>query len=461
MKIRREKSPPAVQIKLSDVMGALSYALDLVEGQPEGHAARSCILGMRIGSEIGLPATQMSALFYALLMKDLGCSVNATRICSLFGADDRHTKRAIKTAHWTCLADRFRFAVRQVAPAGGWMRKARQLCGLAIGGDSAVRALVQGRCERGAKIARLVGLPNETASAIYALDEHFNGAGYPNGLAGDQIPLLGRILCLAQTAEVFLAEHGRESMREVLVQRKGEWFDPELTAVLMAIGDDDPIWKDLQADPRRAVAACEPADHILHADEDRLDQIATGFGQIIDAKSPWTYSHSKGVAEVSLGIGRVLGLGMEDLRDLRRAALLHDIGKLGVSNLILDKPGKLTAQELVIMRRHPEYTYHILKRVPGFCELADTAAAHHERLDGAGYHRGIDGSAMSPLARILAVADMYEALAARRPYRQDLSEEQVNSILEKHTGPGLCPDTVSALHTFVSRSGFTPFTLAA
>jgi putative nucleotidyltransferase with HDIG domain len=167
------------------------------------------------------------------------------------------------------------------------------------------------------------------------------------------------------------------------------------------------------------------------------------------------------VADLAEGIAEVLGMAGRRLRRLRRAALLHDIGKLGVSNLILDKPGKLDADELTIMRRHPAHTYEVLRRVKAFSEFAELAAGHHERLDGRGYHKGISGSGLGLEVRILAVADFYEALAARRPYRQDLTREEAITIIERDAGKGCCPSVVSALKTFLSTSQFAPHQVQA
>jgi putative nucleotidyltransferase with HDIG domain len=166
---------------------------------------------------------------------------------------------------------------------------------------------------------------------------------------------------------------------------------------------------------------------------------------IIDAKSPYTGRHSEGVARIAVAIGDVLGHSPAELRDLRRAALLHDIGKLGVSNLILDKPGRLDAGEWEQMRRHPALTVRILERVAVFRDLAATAGAHHERLDGGGYHLGLTGDQLSRDARILAVADVGEALSAERPYRAALAPEEVRSIMRRDAGRALCPEALAAL----------------
>jgi putative nucleotidyltransferase with HDIG domain len=450
------------EVRLSEVVSALSFALDITEGQPEGHAARSCLIGMRLAREIGLPARERSALFYALLMKDLGCSSNAAKVCYLFGADDRTAKKNLKLIDWTHFPDALRYIIWNVGRHGSMWDRLARVAQVAKAGQRGAKELVQIRCDRGATIARKLGFPEATAAAIRSLDEHWNGRGHPDGLRKEEIPFLARVLSIAQTVEVFYSQHGIEAAFDVARQRKGSWFDPELVRALMALRNDTAFWSTLQSTTlTQEVSKVEPPDFVARADERQLDEVAEGFGQVIDAKSPWTFRHSEGVAHVAVGIAGELGFDSRQLRDLRRAALLHDIGKLGVSNLILDKPGKLTPEEIAQMRKHPLYTKQILDRVAGFASISDLAASHHERLDGKGYYRGLSAGELSPAVRVLAVADMYEALAAKRPYRQDLSDEQVMDILIKNSGAGICPDAFAALRSFLNKSGFTPIKLAA
>jgi HD-GYP domain-containing protein (c-di-GMP phosphodiesterase class II) len=450
------------QIKMSEVISALSYALDITEGQPQGHAARSCMLGMRLARQLRLPTQTSSALFYALLLKDLGCSSNASKMCYLFGSDERAAKRDIKTVDWSNMSRSFSYVVSHIAPEGSLLSKAARLARVAIGGVKQAKELVALRCERGAKIARELELPDETAAAIRALDEHWDGSGYPDNLRGDQIPLLARILGLAQTAEVFVRENGIDAAMAMAIQRCGTWFDPELVEIFLNLRNDTQFWNEFRdGDPRTRVTDYEPEDQILCADEISLDQIARSFAQVIDAKSPWTFKHSEGVADISVGIAELMGYDRPQCRHIRRAALLHDIGKLGISNLILDKPGKLTPDEMTEMKKHPRYTYEILCRVSSFRAFADLAACHHERLDGKGYYRGLSASELTTPVRILAVADMYEALAARRPYRQDLSHEEVMTILTKNAGPGICPEVFDVLKKWLSITSYQPTKLAA
>ncbi|MDB5327951.1 MAG: hypothetical protein JWM57_3520 [Phycisphaerales bacterium] len=450
-------------LRLSDVLSSLSYALDLTSGQPPGHASRSCLIGMRIASELRFDADDRSALFYGLLLKDLGCSTNASKMSYLFGADDHDTKMASKTVDWTSFLPRVGYVAKHVAPGGTMLDKVHAFLRVAVSGSAGAKSLIEMRCERGAEIARDLMLPDETAEAIRSLDEHYDGGGHPEGLKGDDIPLLARILGLAQTVEVFAIAHGIDAAYDMAATRRGTWFDPQLVDAMNAFRNDDAFWKSFFSEaPESAVKEFEPEDRVIPVDEDALDRIASGFARVVDAKSPWTYKHSAGVSMISAGLAETLGMPIENVRTIRRAGLLHDLGKLGVSNQILDKPGKLDATEIAAMRKHTEFTHTLLNRVSGFRPLATLAASHHERLDGKGYHVGRTANDLPTAARILGVADMYEALAAKRPYRQDLNGAEVMDIMTRNVmSGGLCPDVFSALKTYLANGGFTPAAIAA
>lgn len=206
-----------------------------------------------------------------------------------------------------------------------------------------------------------------------------------------------------------------------------------------------------QSDITRSVSLMEPADRMIVATPEWLDLTAHAFARIIDAKSPFTFRHSEGVARAAVKIGEQVGLPDEAVHDLMRAGLLHDIGKLGVSNRILDKPGPLTDDEFAMVKRHPWLTYGVLTRVAPFRGIADTAANHHERLDGSGYHRGVTGEHLTQPARILAVADIFDALSQDRPYREAMPMEKVLGIIEKESREKLSPESVEALRELVSK----------
>ena len=446
----RTESPDVLiqrpDVRLSNVLAGLSYALDLTEGQREGHAVRSCLIGMRIASELQLTSDQQSALFYALLMKDLGCSSNAARFAVLFGADDQRVKADLKTTDWPRALEAFRFVARNVAPGQFWLKRAFQLLGVLTRGPEGAREVVLTRCERGADIARTIGFHDDTVQAIRALDEHWDGAGQPYALAGEQIPLLARILSLAQTAEVFLTTSSVQSAYDMANARKGSWFDPAVVDAFFAFESDGDFWQALSRDDVQAqIALVEPADRILVADDTRLDRIAEAFALVIDAKSPWTFQHSRGVAVTSVAIAEVMGYPDEQIREIRRAALLHDIGKLAVSSLILDKPAALTDEEFQVMRRHPVATREILSRTGCFKHLATAAASHHERLDGSGYDLGLGRGELPMLTRVLCTADVCDALRASRPYRAAMPTERVLDIMRREVGVAIDPTCFEAL----------------
>jgi putative nucleotidyltransferase with HDIG domain len=428
------------ELPLSEVIGALSYALDATDGQPAGHSLRSCVIGMRLVGALGLGADAQAAAFYGLLMKDAGCSSNSAAVSALYGGDEISVKRALRTVNQSKLSEAAGFAIGNAAGP-------RQLLRVALAGKRSAREMTEIRCERGAQIASMLGLPEGAAAAIGSLGEHWDGKGHPVGLAGGEIPLLSRVFQLAQTVEVFVRDFGIDIACEMAVSRSGTWFDPMLVELLLSLRGDSEFWQTLQ-DEQTVIdlGQLEPREKQIVADDERLDRVAEAFALVIDAKSPYTYRHSTRVAELAVAAASALDFEPDALRDLRRAGLLHDIGKLAVPNSILDKPGRLTDDERRRVEQHPQLSEGILHRIGRFSEIAAIAGAHHEKLDGSGYWRGLTGDLLPMPARVLAVADVYEALTADRPYRAALHPEEALSILNEQVRQGkLCGDSVTAL----------------
>ena len=408
---------------------------------------RSCKIGMRLADTLGLDADTRSDLFYALLLKDAGCSANSARMAALFGADDHVAKQTAKRTNWSRPLPALAWSVRTVAPGGSPRARVDRLLAIRSEGE-VTKALMEARCDRGAEIALMLGFSTQTAEAIRALDEHWDGHGQPRGLRGMEIPLLGRILCLAQTAEIFHAAGGPGAAWSVLDKRAGEWFDPALVDLFGTFRGDVAFW-DAFADDGD-LASWEPEDRLLYADEEQLDRIADAFAGVVDAKSPWTYRHSDRACVIVMSLADALGADAQLLRDLRRAALLHDIGKLAVSNRILDKPAALTQAERARVREHPVMTERILARVPGCEHLATIAGAHHERLDGGGYPHGLRGDELTMPMRLLAIADVYEALTSDRPYRRAHSSDGALAIMRREVPERLDREAFSALERLLA-----------
>ncbi len=443
------------QIQIPQVISALSFALDLTEGQPMGHAARTCMIGMRLAKAIDLPQTAQEDLYYALLLKDAGCSSNASKVFHILGTDDIAAKNATKMLDWRRVGwGQMRYLLERTFPSRSTPERLRAIFDIARHRKQQTRDLINIRCERGAQIAERIGLAASTSHAIYSLDEHWDGGGYPDGLQGDQIPIMGRILNLAQTLEVFYTAHGPRAAIHIARKRSGRWFDPELVKAARTLAKKGDLWRGLESgDALAQVVAMEPPQRYLVASDTTIDNICAAFADVIDAKSHFTYSHSTGVMRAAVGMAQTFGLDPATTTLIRRAALLHDVGKLSVPNTVLEKPGKPTPEEWEMIRKHPYYTHAILSRITGFEQLAEVAASHHEKLNGSGYYRGLAGPQLSRPARILMVADIFDALAADRPYRAALPLDNVFKILRNETPHELDLDCFEALRYFVDRSG--------
>ena len=409
-------SAPVAGVSLSEVLAAMSSALDMTEGQEPGHTVRTCIIGMRLAEELDLSAFDKVALYGALLLKDSGCSGNSHRVAEALG--------------W--------------GTPLGMRQKIGTLLRRAPTSDALPPAM--SRAERGERIALKLGFSTATAEAIRGIDEHWDGSGGPEGRMGHEIPLFSRIILLAQTVDAFYSQRGLLAAMRVARERSGQSFDPSLARIVRSWREESEWWKALHSPEATALAlSLEPQQHTRYVDDSGLDDVARAFAEIIDSKSPFTYQHSTNVAKYARAVGYELGFEKHEVRVLNRAALLHDVGKLGVSSRILDKAGPLTPEERAEMQRHPMFTWEILQRVGAFSAFARTAALHHEKLDGSGYPWGVRGEDIDIPARILCVADMYEALTANRPYRAGLGRETALKIIREGSGKHVCPLAAEAL----------------
>lgn len=432
-------------LRLSDLIAAFSYALDLTDGEPPGHSVRCCYIGMHVGRAMGLDDEALWALYYTLLLKDLGCSSNAARICQLYVIDDHRFKHNFKTARASKLG-LLRFVLGNTAPDDAWHRRLRALVDVVRNSSAMGHELIQTRCTRGADIARQLRFPESVAEGVHGLDEHFDGGGLPEGRAGEAIPLGSRIALLSQVVDVFHFSSGKDAAMAEVRSRAGSWFDPVLVKALEEVGADPLFWQTLgDSSIEQTVRKLEPSGIAFAVDEAYLDAIAQAFGSVVDAKSSFTAGHSHRVADLAEQIAKQLKMPAERRRWLWRAALLHDVGKLGVSNAILDKPGKLNPDEWRAVQQHAAYTEQILARVPVFAELAPVAAAHHERLDGTGYPRGLRDEEIALETRIITVADIFDAISSERPYHPSTPTGETLSIMRKLVGTAIDGNCLAAL----------------
>jgi putative nucleotidyltransferase with HDIG domain len=439
-------------IRLAEIMAALSHALDMTEGQPAGHCIRCCWMGVQIGKGLGFSTEALGDLYYTLLLKDLGCSSNAARICELYLADDLTFKRDFKLVD-SSLSQVLGFVLSHTGLQSGLAERFRGVLNILQNGGTISRELIETRCQRGAEIARQMHFSEPVAHGILDLDEHFNGGGKPQGLQGASISPFARIALMCQVADVFYVGGGRDAARREVRRRSGTWFDPAFVDAFLKLSSDETFWDTLSSlELNEIVLSLEPGQSARLADEDYLDDIAAAFARVIDAKSPFTSGHSDRVALFTDLIAEEMGYDPARRRWIKRAALLHDIGKLGVSNSILDKNGKLDGDEWEAMKSHAAHSEAILEKIAVFSDLARVAGAHHERLDGKGYPRGISGEAICMDTRIISTADVFDALTADRPYRAAMSVSKALAILHEGAGASHDPLCIAALERAISRA---------
>lgn len=352
---------------------------------------------------------------------------------------DRITPRSVAGILWE-LQRPTDGAARRVA---GWTRS---LVGF---GRYARGSAARGR--EAARLALALGCPHTTIAAVTGTLESWDGAGAPYGRAGQQIPIAARIIAATQLATVWGEEAAPAEVAARLMRLAGVRLDPEVVRALLPLLEQGlpPApgqWVDHLAEAWR-----EPAAPPATARSVQTTTIAQVFAEIVDAKSPFTATHSQRVAAIA---GAMVGVAGDDLRVPRStlvlAGLLHDLGKLAVANAILDKPTALDAAEWVILRQHPADSARIAGAVPGWRHLAEWVGAHHERPDGRGYHRGLAGAAIPPVARLLAVADAFDAMTADRPYRAGLPVAEALRRLRAGTGTQFDPHGVDLLAAVVS-----------
>ncbi|MGP8251919.1 MAG: HD-GYP domain-containing protein [Terracidiphilus sp.] len=458
---RLERLPALVSssnISLAEIISALSFALDLTEGAMPGHALRTCVLGMRLGEAQFLPPARMSNLYYALLLKDVGCNNNFDHLSEILG-DGKDSSRFADNAKnsnqsgqtglsmFTLLWNTGR---RQENP----LRRAAGLLQLGFADRRKSEAIISLRCDRGARILRKLGLGDGIAESVRGVDEKWDGSGFPGHRTRHHIPLESRMVSVAQFLDVYAFEHGPEAAIRVLCERSERWFDPKIVRLTVELHRQGKLWRYAshatpEIETRAAVLDFAP-DGVDQLKAGDIDLICEAFSDVVDAKSSFTFRHSLGVTQVAIEMARVLGLTKDRTRLVHRAALLHDLGKLRVPNSILDKKQALSAEEWAVVREHPTLTREILSRIGPFAELARIAGAHHEKLDGSGYPNGLKAPDLPIEARIITVADMYGAMTEDRPYRPGMTPEQALYNISREVPHRLDAQCFEALETIVA-----------
>ncbi|WP_454196120.1 HD domain-containing phosphohydrolase [Nocardia sp. Marseille-Q1738] len=419
-------SIPPASIRVTEVLAALSLTTDLATGAPFEKGLATCLIATALAEQIGLDEADRRTVFHAALLGAVGCTSRASENAASF-ADDIAFQRAY---HVLDPGDTPIFAA-QLAQFGSWAPDSRTVLRdrYVTTAPKQAASAVRSVCEVSRALGPRLGLPEAAVVALTEVKERWDGLGAPQQLAGEAISLTGRIVHVAEQAVLAAAERGRHGAAAELRRRAGGHLDPELVALFAA--DADAVWDCLDVpDMLTAVVDGEPGMPLRIRPGERL-QLCLALAIVVDLKGRWLLGHSGHVADLAGGAAELCGMDPSDRDALRAAALVHDIGRAGVSSAIWDRPGPLGPGDWERVRLHTYWTERVLRRCPGLADLADLAAGHHERLDGSGYHRGVRGRDLSRSARILAAADVFAALTEPRPHRPAFSlDEAARELLD-------------------------------
>lgn len=425
-----------------EVIAGLSVAIDLGLGQPAEHMLRSAVIACRLADRLGLDAAQRATAYYTSLLMWIGCNADSQEYARWFG-DDIAVRRESFLVDWSGMPY-LRFLVANVARGEPVPRRIAVMGSLFRDARGQMATMIRSHCTSAATLARHVGLPEEVAHALEFAYERDDGGGLPTGCPGSQIPVEMKIVQLADIVEVHHRVRGVDGAIEMVRERRGGQFDPEVVDTFLAAPEQ--VLAPARGADAWDAAIAEAPDVETRLDEDGLDRLCSAIGDFADLKCPFTLGHSRAVAARSTAAAPALGLDEEQTRLLRRAAHLHDVGRMGVSNQVWSKPEALTTSEWERVRLHPYLTERVLTRVPGLARERQLARAHHEHLDGSGYPMGVSGAALGAGERVLAAAVAYQSALEPRPYRSALEPDDAAVRVRRRGERGqLDPECVDAL----------------
>jgi HD-GYP domain-containing protein (c-di-GMP phosphodiesterase class II) len=425
-------APTTGRVRLAELMAMISLGTDLGLGQPMEHVLRQSLIALRLADRLGLDEATRGVVYYVSLIAWVGCHVDAYEQAKWFG-DDLALKGETHPMDIASLGARARVLSR-VGTGRGLLERGRM--GVRFVGDGLrPREAIENHSLAANALAAALGLGSEVREALSQTFERWDGKGVPAEAKGDEILLPARLVNLADVVEVFHRAGGIDAAIAAARERRGTQFDPALVDLFCA--DAPQVLDGLDGMATwPAVIDAEPALEIVLSDE-ALDSALEAIADFTDLKSPWTIGHSRAVADLAYAATGAYGMSDGDARLVRRAGLVHDLGRLGVSNAIWDAPRPLTAAELERVRLHPYLTERMLASSAALAPLGAIAVQHHERLDGSGYPRGLSGDALTPAGRILAAADAYHAMTEPRPHRGARSAEEAAAELRSGARGGL------------------------
>jgi len=411
-------------VRLTDVVASLALAADLALGQPLDHVLRSCSLATGFAEHLGVSDDDRSTAHWVSLFTSAGCTGVSFELAKIFGDD---IALRAELGHATSTLGFLQVMLGRAGADRSVLGRTRVRAGLLATKMRSVEETLLAHCRVSIQLATRMGLGGSVTSALAQSFTRWDGKGIPRGVGGDAIALPVRIAVLMDTIEVFHREQGTDAALAAVRRMRGTLFDPALADAWCAVASEQLAALDGGATWDAVMSGS--SNRVLT--EGEVDAALELLADYADLKSPWFCGHSRGVAELAEATARRMGLPDPDVTTVRRAALVHDIGRGGVPNSIWDKPGALTDDERERVRLHAYYTGRVLHRSGDLAFLAPIASAAHERVDGSGYPRAIAGETIPLLGRILACADAYHAMSEDRPHRPARSKRDAEKELRR------------------------------
>jgi HD-GYP domain-containing protein (c-di-GMP phosphodiesterase class II) len=420
-------------LRLADLLAAYSVVADMGFGLPQQEAMRTCLVATALGRKMNLPEPVIHDAFYVSLLMHIGCIAMSHESAGIWG-DELTMTRAVARTNLGSPTDFFITFFPQMSAGLSAAGRTRLAAMIALKGRSFGKWYDTGACEIARETARRLGLPQTTQHALNHEAEAWRGGGAPSGLKGDDIPLGARLARVAAEA-AFFEDIGDASLAiEAVRARSGKLLDPEICEAFIKSADGL-LAEALTGDPRQRIVEVEP-EPVIERREDEVVGVAEALGHAADLKTPFLQGHSTEVARLSMLTAERLRLDEATRWNLNIAALLHDVGRVAISNVIWEKPGTLTSTEWEQVRMHPYHSERVLATSRAFAPAARLAGTHHERLDGSGYHRACGRNELPTAARVLALADAFAAMTHKRPYRDALDPQDASEALTRGAKDG-------------------------
>ncbi len=428
-------------MRLAEVVGAFAMATDLGLGQPLEHMLRSTVIATRFAEHLGATPAEQEATYWTTLFFTAGCIGVSFELSSVFGDDIGF--RADMYAVGSSNLDRLRYIVGKAGGDRPLPSRVKTKAGFLVGGFDKFTRVFLAHCAVSAEMARRLGLGELVVTSLLQTFEQPNGKGIPNGLVDDEILLPIKIANLANVVEARDRAAGWQATCTMAAEMSGIDLSPALVEAWERCAEEILAGVDAESSWDEVVGVSSPGHNVLTIAQ--LDDALELLADFADLKSPWFTGHSRAVASLAVAATKELGLPESDQTTVRRAGLLHDIGRTGVPNHLWDKPAMLTAAEFEKVRLHAYYTDRVLHRAGRLALLSSIASAAHERHDGTGYPKAA-GPTAPLLARVLAAADTYHAMIEDRPHRAALTRDAAATELREEARAGtLDPAAVDAV----------------